>query len=178
MPPVSFPATVGLDFEWTPSPRVINFQLLQIEEYLANTQVLAEEASIAARVDMQRRFETETDPDGRPWEPLVSPADTQQGILQLTGEMREAAISDEAWIATPTGVFFNTATLPDYWQYHEQPDGGTQRIPQRRFIGIDADTETVIANRADEWLAGAIALGQRGFIRERRTPLGRFAPLV
>jgi len=178
MPPVSFPATVGLDFEWLePGPAAINFQLVAMEEYLEDTQALAELAQAAAQVDMARHFVTETDPSGNPWTPLVQPAPDQQGILQLTGEMRDVSISDEPWTATPVGVFFNTGVLPDYWRYHEQPEGGGQRIPQRQFIGLSADTEGEIERTADGWLMGGIMLGTRGFVRQGRAPAGVFTRL-
>lgn len=176
---VIFPSTVGLEFDWGyPDVPRINYQLLQIEEYLGNTQAFTEMAKEEAQIDMATRFETETDPDGIPWLSLAQPAPEQIGILQLTGQMREDAISEEAWTATPVGLFFNTAALPDYWIYHEQPEGvGSQRITQRRFIGLDADTERKLENRADEWLANGLMLGTRGFVRQVRSPLGRFAPL-
>src|SRR5262245_52374949 len=100
-----------------------------MEEYFEHTEVLAEVLKKALQVDMERRFEEERDPDGRVWEPLVQPADEQIGILRLTGEMAEDAVSEDAWVATPAGVFFSTEALPAYWAFHEQPEGqGAQRI--------------------------------------------------
>jgi hypothetical protein len=175
MPPISFPSTVGLDFEWLePGPAAINFQLVAMEEYFESTELLAEQAKEAAQVDMARHFQTETDPDGHPWTALVQPSPFQQGILQLTGEMRDVSISDEPWTATPVGVFFNTGVLPDYWRYHEQPEGGGQRIPQRRFIGLSSDAEGEIERLGDVWLMEGINLGTRGFQRVGRAPAGRF----
>ena len=182
MPPVSFPQ-VRLDFDWDePGPIGANFQLVAIEEYLEKTEVLALAAQGAAQVDMARHFNTETDPNGRPWTALAQPAPNQQGILQLTGEMRDVAISNEPWTATPFGVFFDTSVLPEttrggtgqYWQYHEQPSGSGGRIPQRRFIGLSVDAEGEIERLGDEWLAGGIMLGSRGFQRQARAPAGTF----
>jgi len=185
MPPVSFPST-RLEFDWEyPDPLAVSFQLVALEEYFEHTEVLALQAQGAAQVDMARHFQTETDPDGRAWEPLVQPAVDQQGILQLTGDMRDVAISDEAWTATPVGVFFNTSVLPEttrggegqYWQYHEQPEGEGGRLPQRRFIGLSTDAEGEVERLGDVWLAEGIALGSRGFQRVGRAPTGRFFAL-
>jgi len=173
--PVSFPATIGLEFDWLyPDPPVIEYQLVQLERYLENTQVLMEGAKQRAQVDMAERFETETDPDGHPWQELAQPAPEQVGILRLSTEMYQRAISEDAWIATPVGVFFDTSRLPDYWPYHEQPEGaGGQRIPRRSFVGLSSDAEQKIVNRADEWLAGGLVLGGI-FRREVRTQVGTF----
>lgn len=185
MRPVSFPTTINLDFDWLyPDPPRINYELVRIEEYLERTQVLAEVAQEVAQVDMAERFEREVDPDGNPWKELAQPAFDQVGILRLSTDMYQAAISDSAWSATPVGVFFDSGSLPQgkdggqYWQYHEQPEGrGGQRIPQRRFIGLSPDAEQNVENRADEWLAQGIMLGSRGFVPQVRSPLGRFARL-
>ena len=179
MSSVSFPQ-IRLDFDWEyPDPLAVNFQLVAMEEYLEKTEVLALQAKNAAQLDMARHFDTETDPDGHAWAPLVSPAFDQQGILQLTGEMRDVAISDEPWTATSAGVFFNTGVLPEttrggagqYWQYHEEEGG---RIPQRKFIGLSSDAEGEIESLGDLWLAGSLMLGARGFQRRARTPAGTF----
>lgn len=158
MPPVSFPATTGLRFDWLyPEPPVINYQLLQLEKYLANTEVLAQEAMKIAQADMDEHFQTETDPEGNAWEELERPAENQIGILALTDYMHERAISDEAWTATPQGVFFRTDVLPDYWVFHEQPEGqGAQRIPRRSFIGYSADAERRVEGIAEAWLAAGV----------------------
>lgn len=173
MRPVSFQSTVRLEFDWEyPDPPAINYELLRIEQYFENTQGLAEAAKEIARVEMAERFEHEVDPDGNPWQPLADPVQEPRvgGILMLTADMYEAAISDEAWTATPVGVFFDTGPLPDYWPYHEQPDGGTQRIAQRKFIGLSADAEQQIEGAADVWVAGGISGSGRGLA-------GRFVPL-
>jgi phage gpG-like protein len=157
----------------------MGYQLTVMEDYFENTEAFTEMAKQEAQIDMATRFETETDPDGDRWPTLKYPAPDQIGILQLTGAMRDAAVSDEAYVATPVGLFFNTSVLPEYWVYHEQPGniGETRnRIPQRRFIGLDAATEQKLENRAEEWMAGGIALGSRGFVRQVRSPIGRFAP--
>ena len=180
MPLVTFPSPIGLEYSWKRGipPSTMRYELLQMQDYFEHTEALAEMAKVEAQVDMATRFETETDPDNDRWATLKFPAYDQIGILQLTGQMREDAISDEAYIPSPVGLFFNTAVLPRYWVYHEQPGniGETKRrIPQRRFIGLDAATEQKIVNRAEEWQAGGIALGTR-FVRQRRSGIGQFAP--
>lgn len=177
---VIFPSPISLEYKWHGGmpPSKMRYELLQTEHYFEHTEALAELAKGEAQIDMATRFETETDPDNDRWAGLKRPAFNQIGILQLTGQMRHDAISDEAYIASPVGLFFNTAVLPDYWVYHEQPGNVGEfanRIAQRRFIGLDASTEQKIMNRADEWVAGGIAMGGR-LVKERRNVLGQFTP--
>ncbi len=175
-PPIDF--RIELDWNYPEAARA-RFTLTEWEAYFAGTEIFLEEAKQEAQIDMASRFDTETDPEGFPWLPLIQPAPEQIGILQLTGELRQAAISDEAYVVTPEGLFFNTGVLPDYWVYHEQPEGeGSQRISRRPFIGLDANTEQKIENRFSEWVDEGIVLGIRGKIRERRNMLGQFAPLI
>lgn len=172
MRPVSFQSTVRLELDWEGpwTPPRVNYELVRIEEYFENTQGLATAAKEIARVEMAQRFEREVDPNGMPWQELAEPAANQVGILRLSTDMYEAAISEEAWTATPVGVFFDTEPLPPYWPYHEQPDGGAQRIPQRKFIGLSRDAEQQIEGAADVWVAGGISGSGRGLA-------GRFVPL-
>lgn len=168
---VSFPATVRIEFDWLDDgPRRVNYELLRIEKYLENTQALTEAAKEIARVEMATRFEREVDPEGSPWQELARPAENQVGILRLSTDMYKKAISEDAWTATPVGVFFDTNTLPKYWPYHEQPDGGAQRLPRRSFIGLSEHAEDQIEAMGDLWLAGGISGSGRGLA-------GRFVPL-
>src|SRR5215831_2810418 len=140
MPIVHFPSTYRLRFSWfqpkygfggeisgaTYTPESANILLGRLDRRLKDTTGLVEATMPFFKQDMELRFQTETDPEGRPWMPLVKEAPEQQGILQLTGALREAAVSDQAWIASPVGVFFNTAALPEYWIYHDQPERSAQ----------------------------------------------------
>lgn len=178
---VFFPPITGR-VEFTPdtyeSWHGAEFQLLGLEAYFANTEAFVEEMKAEAQIDMATRFESETDPDGVAWLPLIDPAPQQIGILQLTGQMREDAISDEAWVTTPEGLFFDTSVLPDYWIYHEQPEGeGAQRISRRQFIGLSDQTERKIENRFQERVDEGLLLGGV-FRREVRNMLGQFTPLA
>lgn len=149
-----------------------------MEEYFENTEVFMMEAKEEAQISMAQRFVTETEPSGDRWASLKDPSPFQQGILQLSGQMRDDSLDDDSWIATPVGVFFDTSKIPEYWIYHEQPRydierDSPQRIPQRKFIGLDDLTEQKIVNRGEEWLAGGIMLGGR-FQQERRNMIGQF----
>lgn len=150
----------------------IKRELVAIQDYLEDTTNLALAAKEALQIDMARRFDTETDPEGKKWEELVRPAFDQIGILQLTGEMRDDALSEGTWQATPVGVFFDAGELPPYWHYH---DIGSRRIPRgpRSFIGASDVEADRIERLGDEWLAGGIMVGGR-FMREARSPAGTF----
>lgn len=178
MPPVSFRKStvtgVGLEFEWEyPDPTEITYRLAKLADYLEDTQVLSETLEATLQYDMALRFHTETDPTGKPWAPLVRPAKTQQGILQLSGDMRDAAISNAPWTATPVGVFFDTSELPPYWYFQDVRSSHIPRGP-RKFIGVSKKAQAEAIRTADGWLAGGIEIGARGFVREARSPAGTF----
>jgi len=177
LPAISFPATTGLRFDWKyPEPAQVNYQLGALEGYLQNTEVLAASLKEHLIADMEDRFESETDPDGHPWEALEEPAPTQIGILRLTEDLRNAAVSEDAWTATPEGVFFDTSVLPDYWVFHEQPEGqGSQRIPRRAFVGASPEAEVEAVMLAETWLEVGLAkvaprVGRVGSRFERLMP--------
>lgn len=154
---VVFPSTrINLDFEWeTDTPIEINYKLAQLESYLEDTEFLMQHAMRVLQKDMAEKFETETDPSGMHWEELVRPEPEQIGILRrgsTQAAMYEAAISDEAWTASPVGVFFDSGVLPEYWIHHEQPGGGSYRIPRREFIAPTQEAEAEIEGLAYTWM--------------------------
>jgi len=165
---VVFPTTrVNLDFEWENDlPVEINYKLAQLEGYLEDTEYLMERAMRILQRDMRRKFETETDPDGMHWETLVKPESNQIGILRrgsTNADMYRAAISDEAWSASPVGVFFDSGAMPDYWIHHEQPDGGAHRIPKREFIAPTAQAQDEIEVMAATWMDAGVEAITEGF---------------
>lgn len=158
---VVFPSTrVNLDFEWeNDTPIEINYKLAQLEGYLEDTEYLMQRAMRILQKDMAHKFETETDPSGIHWDELVKPEPEQIGILRrgsTNAAMYEAAISDEAWTASPVGVFFDSSVLPEYWVHHEQPDGGNYRIPRREFIAPTQEAEAEIEQEAFLWMDGGV----------------------
>jgi hypothetical protein len=87
-----------------------------------------------AREDMQRRFNTETDPDENPWtaldpEYLRSKLSLgyPENILHRRGDLERAATSLDAWIIDDEGetgeLFFDTDILPPYGLAHQTGSG-------------------------------------------------------
>lgn len=174
MPPVSYPPTMGLvgpglRFQWDyPDPLRVSYKLAELEYHFVNPYGLTLALEAEAREDMRERFLDETDPEGRPWEELKKPAKDQIGILRLTEEMYEKAMSDEAWDASRTGVYFDTSVLPKYWAFHEQPEGeGGQRIPRRSFVGLSSEYREKMTFIAEGWLEEVIDDVVEGPIVER-----------
>lgn len=96
-----------------------------------------------------RRFETETDPDGRPWTPLKESTKKRKAadglgekkILQRTGAMRKAikkvrALAGSTFINTGAGVRIGIEDpeIASYARRHQQGFG----MPVRRFLGVGA----------------------------------------
>lgn len=198
MPNVIFDSTQGLDFEWDyPDPPEISYRFLRLQHAFEDTLILTEQLAEIAREDIQQHFLTETDPQGKAWEPLVEPAENQVGILRLSEDMYHAAVQN-AIVSDERHVYFEADVLPPYWVYHEQPGGGSQRIPRRSFIGLSSAAKFDMEVAAANWLnnvidyvyeepmvrvgmghyvsagevtgyhAGGIQLGSRGFIQVGR----------
>lgn len=156
-------SAIRLDFDLDPTELVVR-ELVHIEDYLEDTMSLALAAKEILQLDVAQHFATETDPDGNAWAELVKPHKDQQGILQLSGDMRDDAVDDGAWTVNSVGVFFDANQLPPYWFYH---DVGSARIPRgpRAFIGASEEAANKVEMLGDSWLAVGIGVGSS-------TPMG------
>ena len=116
---------VHLDFKWVdPDPLIVAKRMFWIDDQLKD---LVEPMTIAAeltRSDVQENFDTQTDPDGVPWDewaesyvPYALAFGSGQ-ILNLTGELKSAATSIEAFVPTNDGLFINTGGFPEYWAWN------------------------------------------------------------
>ena len=111
----------------------------------------------------QKGFADEADPDGMPWEPLKRQRSskgrakkkrkTADKILQDTGKLRASMASafqgpDTALEARREGLSWGTNV--EYASYHRY---GTDRIPARPFLGINAQAEKDIGDLTAMWVA-------------------------
>lgn len=111
-----------------PDPQRVAFGLMKLAGYVEETNVPMRAAKRIGMEDMQQHFDDDVDPDGNPWTPLdpdYARKKQQMGgdpnnILTLTGALERKATSGAAWIATDNALFFNTSTLPPYWDVHQQ----------------------------------------------------------
>jgi phage gpG-like protein len=110
-----------------PDPERVSFGLMKLAGYVETTQVPMQAAKRIAQEDMQQHFDTDTDPEGNPWTPLdpdyqrkkIQMGGDPNNILTLSSRLERGATSSAAWIATEEALFFNTASLPDYWDVHQ-----------------------------------------------------------
>lgn len=131
---------------WVPgeSPDDAAAQMLQLAGYLENTEEPLLEAAGIARADTQRRFDTETDPDGIEWIPLdpdYKAYKVGQGypeeILQRTQQMMHAATSPGAWKVENDTLFFDPSGLPSYAMLHQignDPEGRAGEAAHHREL--------------------------------------------
>jgi hypothetical protein len=105
--------------------------IFEMAEWIEDTSTPLLEAREIARHDMDRRFSTQIDPLGKPWEKLSRFYATEKQnavgfvlpILTREGALHSAAIDESAWFIEGDSVMFSTANLPDYWAYHQQELG-------------------------------------------------------
>lgn len=142
-----FGGFIDLYGAWVPGhdPDDAAYRLMRVGGYLNNISVpLAEARQIAMR-DTQRHFDTETDPDGEPWEKLKRQGDRNvfsywdykvnaQGypdkILQREQHLMHSATSQDAWVIVSDSLVFDPFVLPkddgfNYGAFHQRGSEGT-----------------------------------------------------
>lgn len=116
-----------ITFEWVPDPNVVANKIMTLAGYLENFIPPLEASRGVARADMQNHFDTESSPSGEAWaelsEEYVATRGSDHPILQLTGAMHAAAVSESAYIVDAHDLFFSTAGLPAYSFFHESGRG-------------------------------------------------------
>lgn len=99
-----------------------------------------------ASADVSSYFNSSTNPEGAPWNPLKWRVGKP---LILTGALMAASVSAfrRAEYQGPGHIVVHTAGLPHYWQYQNY---GTKRIPRRWFFYVrPATLETFAKMVAD-----------------------------
>lgn len=182
----------ALEFFWIPNPLAVSNEIFRIADYVHDVAVPLRIAKEIARADMRRKFRTQTDPRGHEWHQWsasyapIARRTNKGKILQRTGKMEEAAVSEEAWVVTGNMLFFNTANMPrgkrgePYWYFHETGTaeeyeihfagrtlsgfeniavGAGNALPPRPFIDISDEGRLQILEAVDQWFDGGIELG-------------------
>lgn len=188
------PVSVGSGTLFSPEIDTSDFEraaieILRMSEYFANTAIPLEGAKHIARDDMDKRFDTETAPDGSKWRKLseghgiwdrgyaykkltkqvrkVDRGDEKFGgfihpILTLEGELRHKATDESAWSVSGDSLWFSTANLPFYWAAHQDPmdHGRGDDLPMRQFIGLSTEAEDKIIAEVEEWIAAGMTMAE------------------
>jgi len=132
-----------ISFTWVPDPEVVAQELIETAGRLEDRSdplLISREIAIQ---DMQERFKTKSDPDGKAWvkwAPSYAPIAervNKGGLLERDQIMKDAATSPGAYPVTESSVFFSTAGLPPYWLWIQQGTGGTRvfRAGEKSPIG-------------------------------------------
>jgi len=158
-------------FTWNPDPAVFANRFYAVADALEDRTLPLAAASETMQHDIRERFETQTAPDGTPWEPWsenyrpVAEEYPNEGILTQSGALKEAASSAEAIIVTKDTVFYQTSLLPHYGLAHDQ---GLEGLPQREFIGMSDEAAMVVMGEFGEWFDRSIDLYSTGSMVGRR----------
>lgn len=141
-----FGGFIDLYGAWVPGydPDDAAYRLLRVGGYLSNIAAPLEEARQIAIRDTERHFDTETDPDGEPWEKLAHQGNRNvysywdykvnvQGypdkILEREGYLKHAATSQAAWLIVSDSLVFDPFVLPkddgfNYGEFHQRGSSG------------------------------------------------------
>jgi phage gpG-like protein len=164
-----------ITFTWDPDPTVFANRFFAVADALENRTLPLLAASETMQHDIRERFETETAPDGTPWEPWsenyrpVAEGYPNEGILTRSGALKDAASSSEAMVVTKDTVFYQTTLLPHYGLAHDQglPDRKAG-LPKREFIGMSDEAAMVVIGEFGEWFDRSIDLYSTGSMVGRR----------
>jgi hypothetical protein len=137
--------------EWYPDPEVVEQELFRLANDIEDWGVPLTEARQAFIHDTRMHFQNEMDPYGRPWQALSDgylkdklALGFPDRILERDDTLRQAAISESAWLITEREVIFRVDELPFYGPYHQSGVTSgygikTKTLPQRMFIGASED---------------------------------------
>jgi hypothetical protein len=150
-----FGGFIDLYGAWVPGhdPDDAAYRIMRVGGYLSNISAPLEEARQIAIRDTRQHFETETDPDGDPWEKLKHQGDRDyfsywdykvnaQGypdkILEREGHLRAAATEQSSWLIVSDSLVFDPFVLPkddgfNYGAFH-------QRGGEGKTVTFDDDT--------------------------------------
>lgn len=186
MPPVSYPGSIGLNFDWDPEPEKAAFALLNLEAYLENTAAPVFAAKLIAIRDTEEHFYREEDPEGDTWpywaDSYARTAEIENvGILRKTEELFYKATDPSAYQVLPHALYFDTSDLPPYWSVHQYGDlkkprgkaaalawkspyysGTPGGVPQRAFLGLSAEAQEEIDALFFKWLETGGEVFMRG----------------
>lgn len=174
-----------IEFFWAePDPEIVSQQILQLSYALEDFRAPLAVAAQYSREDIKRRFQTGTDPSGRPWEEwsdnyepwalrhTTGPILPGRANLHLTGEMEDQVLDPGNWRVTGGDVFFDTSGVDDKWAWNnfgtetdrnagkKDPSGFEYEpndLPPRPFIGMSPVTRAKIETAFEAWFAGEVA---------------------
>jgi phage gpG-like protein len=141
---------------WEPSATETQLALLALADYVGRPLLPLTNSRTVIEEDLQKRFNTETDPGGTAWEPLDpdyaaykstqsvatlgdSPSDDY--ILRLKGDMYEDLFNEGSWYIDEDQLIFDASTLPEYAEYHQtgRGDPGNVKAAHKARMTVRAE---------------------------------------
>lgn len=188
-------------FEWAPEPVVAAEEMDATAKYFENLHPPLEASREIAIADVAQHFASESGPDGGAWAPWSESYALQRGpgsILVLSGEMKGASLSREAWPVSNNALAFDGAGVPERWIWHQEgatrrtrnagifehmrnagmeltDTAGVNSLPARPFIGLDEAAKVTVTEVFQAWVDGGISFFTHTSGRvQPRTRLGQF----
>lgn len=115
-------------YEWKPKPEQIAARLMELADDIEDMTVPMLASRQVFIDSTERHFDEEKDPRGKEWAPLSKSYEKDKRkresahpdeILQLTGDLKSKATSEEAWLITGNEIIFNPSILPPYAAVHQ-----------------------------------------------------------
>lgn len=117
--------------EWLPRYGFddVEARLIGLSRSLDDLAPVLIEARELARQSTEAHFDSESDPQGHPWQELSEAwlndkrkaySSHPDEILQMSGAGKEAATSEEAYFITEGEIWFNPGVMPSYMPLHQR----------------------------------------------------------
>lgn len=144
-----------VEVEWIPEPVVIARDYERM--YMAwNERQGAMEESLGAVIGSTTRHFDNHGPGWEPWAEKTANDPRANDLMYRTGALMDGATSEGSYEVTNTQISWTGAAAPVYGQFHRT---GTSRMPQRDFIGLDAEAEGEIVAIWESWMDSIASIG-------------------
>src|SRR5262245_16885624 len=157
-----------IHFDWHPNPRLVANNLAALASRLNDMKIPLTASRQILAADIRQRFDEKTDPEGLEWTPWAdsyaarAEQENIDGLMVKTGELRDTASDPSTFAVIDTEMTHFVGTIvrkmPKYWIYHQQPDGPSERLPQRAFIGLSDKAALDVALTFDNWFDEELTL--------------------
>lgn len=156
-------------WDWEPDPRVYANAMWRTADALRDPSAPLLFAAKQTQEEIKASFLSETSPDGHEW---VDWSDKyrpyaeeypNEGILRQTTLLYEAATDENAFIINGDTLFYDTSGWPysrgkNQIQYGWVHQDGSSTVPQRQFVGVSDEGESIILGAFMQWFDNVLAL--------------------
>lgn len=166
--------TGSLEFRWGPhedEPTIIANKIDSMRNALEDMELPLLVARQIAVDDMEQRFNSETDLEGKKWQERSSvylkeyhEAGYSGTILKRDEHLFDAVTNPQTYLIESNDLLIDTSSWPPYWHAHDSGEsvGRNSQLPQRSFAGISEPAQFEIIDAFDDWIDNRLQIIRPG----------------